>query len=101
MKIERIDYYNLDRSVQRNNDFLENLRNLEVDMSIVHRYSAHDIRDFSGVADFHAAAKRDHPNFKFSDALGKKIWHARIYVVDSIRSRYCQRKRSNFNGLSR
>jgi hypothetical protein len=72
MKIERIDYYNLDRSVRRNNDFLENLRNLEVDMSMVHRYSAHDVRDFSGVADFHAAAKRDHPNFKFSDALGKK-----------------------------
>ena len=64
MKIERIDYINMDRSVNRHKLFLETLKNLGVDMSIVHRYAGHDVRDYSGIEAFRAAAEKAHPCFK-------------------------------------
>lgn len=64
MKIQRIDYINLDRSIERNKAFLENLRDLGVDMSIVHKFSGYDVRDFQDIADLAEFASRKFPEFE-------------------------------------
>ena len=61
MKIERIDYINLDRRPDRNTFFRKHLEILGTDMSIVHRFSGYDVRDFRGIDDFRSEAKKDFP----------------------------------------
>ena len=64
MRIERIDYINMDRSMDRNKVFLETLKNFGVDISIVHRYAGPDVRDYSGIKEFIEAAEKAYPCFK-------------------------------------
>ena len=64
MKIERIDYINMDQSADRNKVFLKTLKNFGVDMSIVHRYAGHDVRNYSGIEEFIKAAEKAYPCFR-------------------------------------
>lgn len=62
--IQRIDYINLDRSTERNATFLEALEQLGTDMSMVHRYSGYDRRDYASTDDFIGTLGKAYPHFK-------------------------------------
>lgn len=69
MKIERIDYINLDRRPDRNAFFRKHLKVLNTDMSIVYRFPGKDVRNFDGIADFRNAARRDFPTWENLDQI--------------------------------